>query len=86
MTGPAELPGERKQVQGIVAAAHAESDDRVVAGALAFQPQARRGEPHERVEPVGDPQQFAADLDDPVTPINVRELVGEHDINPIRIP
>src|SRR5688572_32916824 len=73
LTGAAELHGKIEQVLGVVAAAHAKMDNGVVAGALAFETQARRGDPDERVEPAGAAQELTTDLHNPVAPPHTRE-------------
>ncbi len=86
MTGSPKLSGEREQVFRVLVTAHPEVHNGIVTGPFALEAQARRGKPHDRVEPVGDAHQLAADLDDPIVPPYVRELVCEDDADPIVLP
>src|SRR5437016_6896964 len=70
----------------IRAALKPRAHDGVVARVLAFVPQARAGDPQQRVEPVGASQELGANLYEPVRTCDVRELVRKDDMDTLLRP
>ena len=75
--GTAALPREGEQMAGIFAGGHTAREHGIVARLFAFAPQARARDPHERVEPDERQERLCGDLNEPVGPANVRELVTD---------
>ncbi len=73
-------------MQGVVAWRHAEAQHRVVARLLAFAAQTATGQPEHGIEPVDGAQAFRRHLHQPIVPLDVRDLVAEHGVNPCLAP
>src|SRR4029078_7761397 len=79
-------PREREEMSGVVASLDATPQHGIVAGALAFAPEARAGQPGERGAPEDRPDRFRGDLHAPVVAADVGELVTEDDADAIVRP
>ena len=80
------VPCDREQVRRVVRRIHTAPEHPIVTGVLALDAQLPAGDPHQRVEPVHRAQRFRGDLYRPITSHDVRELVREHDVDPIGGP
>ena len=81
-----ERARELQQLGGVFRAFHSQVQHSVVAGLLAFEAQTCARDPQERVEPVDRSHQLRRDLDDPISPPDVGELMTKDDAGAISGP
>jgi hypothetical protein len=73
---------EFHQLGGVRLTRHAGVHDGIVARALTLISQTRARHPKQRIEPVDRFADLSHDLHEPVTACDVRNLVGQHDVQP----
>ena len=81
-----ERAREIQQLGRVFRAFHSQIQHPVVAGLLAFEAQARARHPQQRVEPIDGSHDLRRDLDDPISPPDVGELMTEDDAGAIAGP
>ena len=71
---------------GIFIRAHADLEDRVIAGVSAFVTQPRARDPEQRVEPEDRTHELGGDLHCPIATPDMRQLVRQHDARARFVP